>query len=622
MSVPQTSDSIGNLLRLQKLKTVSGRRRVLPGAEFLEDLEPPQENFAGTAPTTQNLPEPERGGELTAQSYDVRANQVNEPEEQKPEESIWTRLGRGLASRMGNLPSPPPIETQQVERQEGLPTENPEEQEMPNNLWARIGRVLKPNMQNETQVPESPIQKEAPFDYKGYVESHPEIFNETAQEPVHKRPGEKLLEYRIPEEVKGQLSERQQLNRAEMDNALANPGQVPVYGATDFFSNSPDLQQKFRTITGIDVSPEELELIQKYENVLTRRDTELDKLQGTNDRLENETAERLDAGKTTTADKYYIGMALLMPLIVGGIFGKEAGLGALGGAAKGLSNVFNNREKTRAQDEEALAALNKERINLELKRGELDIERLSVPQAVKKSLGKEDRSFLTRKREVSWTDPESGERKTGIEIRPGFVVNAADVSSQKEKENLVKSAKDLQEVVKYTSDLNDITNNVIDISSQLKDQNVFQKFLTVPIAGKFPGSLSKLTQEINFNGRKEKAGVALENQLGLLANAYAHANKLGQLDKALQQHIEKIMKNPTTSFQTPKDTILQMEQLKNLALSGLYQRSKADGFDPYILMNEYLKKSNKTYENLNRKEEQPKIQGVTEKLSIKDQNGV
>lgn len=629
MSVPQTSDSIGNLFRLQKLKTVSGKRRVLPGAEFLQDLEPPQQDFSGIS-LASNLPEPERGGELTAQSYDVRANQAMPPERQneqiaeQPQDNIWKRIGAGLASHLGGIGhgSPtdrPPIETQQVDIEENLPPVTPEEQMGTGNLWSRIGRALKVPPSNFENTPQIAPTQEAPLDYKQYVESHPEIFNrpETQAKPLNA--DQELLQKQIPPEIQQEFaglgSQKQQLDQAEIDNALQNPGQVPVYGATDFFSNNPDLQQEFKTITGLDVSPEEQDLIKKYEEILTGKDTELSAIQGTFDKLATDIRARLDAGQATTADKYYIGMALLMPLIVGGIFGKQAGLGALGGAAQGLSNVFGNRVKERAQNEESLAAVHKERGNLALKRAELDIERMSIPAAVRKSLGKDDRSFLVGKKEVKWTDPESGERKVGVEIRPGYVVDPADIQSQKEKENLIKKSSELQDIVKYTSDLNDITNNVINISSQLKDQNVFSKFFTVPIAGKFPGSLSRLTQEVNFNGRKEKAGVALENQLGLLANAYAHANKLGQLDKSLQDHIKTIMMNPTKSFQTPKDTILQMEQLKNLALSGLYQRAKTDGFDPYVLMNEYLKKSTSTYENLNRKENEPKVQTVTEKLS-------
>ena len=57
MAIPKTSDSIGNELRLSGLKNVSGRRKVLPGAEYLHDLDQVDTDVSGASQPEENLPQ-------------------------------------------------------------------------------------------------------------------------------------------------------------------------------------------------------------------------------------------------------------------------------------------------------------------------------------------------------------------------------------------------------------------------------------------------------------------------------------------------------------------------------------------------------------------------------------
>jgi len=163
-----SNSSLGNVIsRLQGLKNVSGspKRRVMPGAEFLEDQESPPQDFSGTAnplpnfanftPPPPNQPESDLGGELTPQSYDVRANTVTPPP-QEDERFMGTlrNLGQSLGNmfktkeqpkmpEMQSAPSgdymhynyKPPVATAQVDVQEGLPPVTAQQQEQPQGIW-------------------------------------------------------------------------------------------------------------------------------------------------------------------------------------------------------------------------------------------------------------------------------------------------------------------------------------------------------------------------------------------------------------------------------------------------------------------------------------------------------
>ena len=141
-----SSAGLGNLLRLQGLKSVSSRRKVLPEEEDFQEEESTLPEVGGTA--TPNVPQEDmqRGG-IDPQSYDVRANQVIPMGEEEPE-NFWSNFGKNLSlESQGITPQKdqgiaPPISTQQVEKSEGLPPVNPEMQEgMPQEASANYPRL-------------------------------------------------------------------------------------------------------------------------------------------------------------------------------------------------------------------------------------------------------------------------------------------------------------------------------------------------------------------------------------------------------------------------------------------------------------------------------------------------
>lgn len=646
-----TNPSADNSSRLSALKNV-GKRRV-KGEEEGEDFDL---DVSGAAPleTPQNVPVPDMGGELSSQSYDVRANTVYRPEQMQQDfsdtmgDNPMKKLGRALAMNLNNppqqeppvTPQAPPIETQQVEQQEGLPPVSASQQVAAEearpgfvgdvkNIFSRLGSAfnVSENFKAHRATPEA--QKNAAEnqkikdsgDYLGaYLNSGrtiaqglsgapaqaAEVLNKNFENTQRLTNNPEIAPPPLPQQ-ETPIEQEQDRERfmAEIDEAQKSPEGAAVYGAADEIANSPELAAEFNEIVGMDINnPEVRELMKTYEAILTGQDERLAGSEQTNTEQIARIQERIASNQATDADKFYVGLALTLPLIIGGIFGKEAGLGALGGAAKGFADIQGGRQKRIAEDEELLASSNKDRAALQTKRGELDIAKLGKAATVKGMLPANPKEFIKGKREATWKDPRTGQTKKGVEIKPGFIAQPQYITSKEDLHLMEKAAEDLNPMKTFTHELSDLSDDLVEISSQLKDKDAFTQLLVSLAEGKSPrGSLSKLTQDVTFNGRKQNAGILLENKIGLLKNAYAQAKKLGQLDRALQDHFDKILVNPTNSLASPKDLIDQVLGIKELTQKSLIKQAEGRGFAGDFLEDEFRQKNRKTNTKLNKKEE-------------------
>ena len=599
MSIP-TGSTIENISRLKGLK--GGRRKVGTDVDFLQDLDDAfdAKSVSGTAgdysTTHENLPDLDMGGQLTPQSYDVRANTVmNKDQDAGAGKGMWEKLGRALAMRasIGKIgenpgevtPETPPIETQQVDLEEGLPpvTASQQESGLPVQGLAPVS-------------PQAPIEKpQLDMDALAKLATLAQSRQNPSQ--LEREPRKNDLNQPAPREaieaaqqVLSQQGNQKQLDHEELDRAQENPWQVAVYGATDAFANQPELVSKLQQ-QGLDFTPETQQVTNQYEQVMS--DIEKGNLeQAGYDEQAKRIQERILSNRATDMDKYYIGMALLMPLLVGAAFGKEAGIGALGGAAQGLSDVYGSREKNALANEELLSEVNKQR----------GVQQSQIDAARQAQL--EQQQALGGGREYEKIDPSSGQSEAFKEIVPGFAVPIRNLQTKEEREYYRKKAGDLIGVKTFTNELNDLTQDIIEISSQLKDKDLLSKLWVGAVTGKYPGSLSKVTDEVEFDGRMINAGSILEEKLGFLANAYAQAKELGQLDRAAQSHIAKIMNNPTSTLASPKAVIDQMLEVRKLAQKGVVNTAKNIGFDEQALINEFGGVNRNLYGNLNTKEEE------------------
>jgi len=312
--------------------------------------------------------------------------------------------------------------------------------------------------------------------------------------------------------------------------------------------------------------------------------------------------ERIATNQATDGDKFYIGLALLMPLLVGAIFGKEAGLGALGGTAKGLAGVFQNREEGAREDEKLLADITKLKGQNDLRKTELDLERLKIPENVRKGLPKDEREHLIGKNEITWTDPKTGKQETGVQIKPGLVARNEFITDKEELKEMRKEANEISDAIIPTKDINKLTKDIIYLSSHLKDKNILGQAFQSYLIGKNPGLSSKLGEEIEFEGRKVNSMIALEHKLKLLTDAYRQAKGMRALTNTVQEHIDGLFRNPSASFQSYRDTIDQMLYTRDLTQNRLFNTVSSHGFVPEILMEELGKENKGVYDQLNYQE--------------------
>lgn len=599
------------LSRLSKLGAVMpSRRRVLDPSD-MEEEENYVPDVSDVAPIPINEPTPTAEGGISPESFDVRANQIIEPKEAEP--NLHENVGRALGElARKNTEIEAPIEAEQRESAENISPVGTRQAPQESGFWSKLGSSLNnlsinsglllgrgvKNLSNEISQAKSPEGREELARNLLEKEKKYEGLNLGA-ENYAKKEAPQILEER---ESANQAKKQEFLDN--IANGMENPWTQSVYGSSDEISKFPELQSELREIAGVDWEPEIAEQVKKYEAALDEiskgyRDTgrELDS-------QVEEIKKRIEANQATDMDKWYVGLSLLLPLVVGGFFGAEAGLSTLGGAAQGLANAAQQKEKMIGADQEALANLSKLKIANQELQGGLELKRASVPQEVRKNIPKDEMAHLVGQGERVWVDPRTGQERRGVEIRPGLVVPAQKIQSKERLERFEKAADKIAEERVYGEQINDMTDDVIAIASKLKDQNALLKGFAGIAAQSLPGALSFLTEDIEWDGRKVNAGQLLEQKLGFLANAYAQANKLGQLDRAAQNHIDRLILNPTKTLTSPQDSITQMLEIRKLVNRGILRSAENAGFDTDLLASEMGEKNRDLFGRLNAKEDQ------------------
>lgn len=609
---------------LSQLRKAGSRRRIAdPEVVEQEEYEP---DFTNVSNTETNMPTPTMEGGIAPESYDVRANEVINPEEEQS--NTYENLGRQLGTMA------------QKQEAEGIAaSENiqaPEEEaiqetaEKP-SVWNRLANIAqkknaaeRARVFNPQSVPEAfgPILKPV----GEFLSQVPEAV--VAAKPINRNP------YKMEQNVPMAPAEQQPLQQEaaleqeqvdlandnsmqeKIDIAMQNPYEISVYGSTDEIARSPELQKKFSTITGQNWDEEVARQLKTYEEALAPYHEEINGVVSGLTADAQRIRDRIDANQSTDMDKYYIGLSLALPLIIGGFFGGEAGLAALGGAAQGYGEALTNRQKAITNDEELLADINRKRAEAVQHGATLKLKEAGLPQEIRKNLPQNPMAHLEEARAIDYTDPDTGVTSKAPEIAHNLFVKPNLVKTQKEKEAKEKQSEKLIETKNYVDDLNKLTSEAIEIVSQLKDKNIFKKAFINSIKGKdSSGILSKLSQDVIVDGRKVNAGIELSTIIGLITTKYSDAYKLRQLTGKTQEHVHKILNNPESSFASPEDVINQLLLINRESQNGLLSSAKNGGFIPVIWEDEIREQRNKIYSHLNKKEahkesERRKLQAV------------
>lgn len=621
MTIPYSSESMPHVFKLKGLKHAGGRRIMDPESEVSEpDLgtgsvdtlggtapKPILPLFSNFKPFTQNEPQSDMGGELTPQSYDVRANSVLtesplESAAEAPQETqqpgLWARVGKALSDYI-----------------------NPEKKaEVQANLRETQEKFKEPIV-NPFAQKESPSGLTPPESSPGVVGAIKDYFSPTKRDEMAEYNKDLLADAKVRFEGEDPIEirkEKEQQFNQQIETAMENPWEYSVYGASDAIANSPDLRAQFREITGIDYEPQIAQQVSEHETAMDAIEKEYRGIQSNLTASEESIKQRILSNQSTDSDKFYMGLALALPLIIGGFFGAEAGLGALGGTAKGVADVLANREKGIREDESTLLDVSKQKAMNEERLASLNLEKSKIRPNLLKNLPENPNEHLLGMSEVAFTDPKTGEEKMGVQLMPGIIAKPEYIKTKDGLKNMQKSASELADVKTYVNEINDLTNDVVSIVSQLKDKGAFQKYFTAAISGKVPGSISRLTQDVEYQGRMVNAGVLLEEKLGFLANAYGMAKDLGQLDRAAQNHIKKIIENPTTTLITPEDSLNQVLEIRKLAQRGLIKSAENKGFYPEFIMQDLSGENKKLNQGLDQKEMDKRTEEIKKKL-LKDE---
>jgi hypothetical protein len=493
----------------------------------------------------------------------------------------------------------PPVETAQVDVQEGLPPVTAQEQEQPQGIWDWL--------KSEAGKPYG--QETASNIWQGTKNLVKENLTPTVDPIVYER-NPSLTK---PPELIQQQAQQQQLDHELVNQAQMQPWQVAAYGATDAFANSPELVSEYEIYTGQDFDDLQKDTTKKYEQVIADLQTGNANNNAQYDEQMRRIEERIKNNQATETDKYYIGLALLMPLLIGGIFGKEAGLGALGGGAKGFADVLGQRQKDIRADEESLSDIYKQRSANEAKKGELEIERLKIPQTVQKNMPKNEYEDLKGMKIHTFKDPKTGEVvASGPEVLPDLYLDMNYGNTAKKREGMQEKASKLEEEKAALERANQATSDVIHAAMQLKDPGMFGKIMAISLSSDDNGALKKIVRQnapmINIDGRKQNAAVYIDSKIEQIKDAYRRNEQMKAFTQTVASHIGSMAENPQYSGLTPQDLIDQMLILRDRGQQFFVDRASSQGFIRQPLENKFGKLNRNLYSSLNSKEEKSQLE--------------
>lgn len=608
-----TSD-VGNVFnRLRGLKNVSGRR-VMPGAEVFEELGKADSNQAQpnvvpnfsnflhpnpvSPPVPPNTPELNRGGSITPKSADVRANST--PQEQQMQAAVQ----------------------EPVPQQEGAPLT---EQESP-GFWASIGNKLS-NLSGGTKLISNLVQ-----DPVGTVtdkakslawgsglptvwEKGKNLVGANNAEPnieAFDSPFENLVPYgNVPAQATEEQKGQYRISNAEaVQKAIENPGYMAAYGSAQDIAQHPALQATFKEVTGIDYSPQLAEQLTAYEGGMQKLDEQLEGIYNDYGAQSDEITQRIESNTSTDQDKFFIGLSLILPLIVGGVLNKEAGLASFASGAAGLADILGNRDDRVRKDEHSLLDIGKEKANIVEKRAQIPQDISKFAQNIRKNLPKDPNEHLIGQSEIKWKDPETGEERAGVRILPGLVADKRYANTPADLKRMQKAANELSGEKKLVDNVNQISNDVLQVVSQLDDPSIFSQAFNQIVSNKAPSALQNLTQDVTVNGKKVNAGIALRSGLNSLNREFSRIKDSSKTDLALRGQIEQLLFNPTDSFATPDTAINQIMSIRDMAQSDLLNSAKARGFVPEQLIAEMEKANNPIFQGLNKRDDKKELDSI------------
>ena len=532
--------------RLKSLK--NAKRRVMPGEEEIQNLDQFNPDIAGTAnpmpspSPQQNMPQPAVSSQVSAQSYDTRANRV--------------------------MTAPPvPVEPPQPVMANPNPTKDP-------SLMNRLGENLKSEWKQRpgafSYMPES-IAHPATEEIKPeemYGQQQPEakdIYGTAEQQPsLISRLGSSLKQtftpdFSISPETRKKVEE---LDKTQLNVQPLKAKAKEYFKPSDEIANNPKLQEEFKNQTGDEFTPEIKQRAEIGQAAKDYIDNGGDKtvLDDQSQRL----VDRIESNKATDADMYTIGLALVTSLIVGKMFGKEAGFGALAGGMKGMGDIYESREKDTQEAEKLLA----------------EIDKTKATQQAAAAKGDLASAFP----DVEWED-ENGQKHQNKEISPGISIEGKYLNSKEQIHSVMERHKEIIKYAKNASDLIEPLKRYKSIIEQLKEQDndgFFNQYKQWALHNYDPQLSAKFAPNVIIDGKEVNAATALRKAMADANGPYALTYHAGQPDAAQQALQAKLLGDPTSGFISTDQAEYMVNSFLEQVLSSVDREVKFNGmrFDP------------------------------------------
>jgi hypothetical protein len=591
-----TSEGIGNVLRLKGLKTATGRR-VMPGSEYEMSQSPTDMDLSGTG--TSNLPMPSTSvtGGIAPESYDVRANSVLPkmpllpqtpgtgyfpntmtsgvvPKQEDTQAQLtpprnnsetMSKMGKYLGASFPSAQAP----------QEALPQPSEIPQDAANakaNAMDKMGKYLGASFPS-AQAPQEalPQPSEIPQGKPSFI-------------------GSLLKKSDVPTTIPGGFDDA---FTSEIAEATKEPFSAPVFGATEYLSSDPKYISEFNKITGADASdPNIQEGIKIAETAMSSDMKSLEELESINKEQILSLKDRIKSNSTNDMDKYYIGLALAVPLAIAAFMGKEAGIGALAGGLGGISDMIGNREKGVKEDEKTLSNLVgaqtdllKDRMSIKEKYAKEKEGILSSGAVQNEGMGR--KTLKDPNTGDAVIDTATGEPVSGIALSDLLVAPDYRMTDKDAVNDMRTKAAKLGEIGNFSESITDATEEAVELLKKAKDLPQFEKAFRSYISGKAPGILSSVSDKIIHRGRETTIGTALDSVFAFIKNELARVEKMGQLDKPAQEVMKEIITNPERSFASPDVAVDQLLRLRHNVQKSFSRQAGLAGFYPQFIDNEF-----------------------------------
>lgn len=361
------------------------------------------------------------------------------------------------------------------------------------------------------------------------------------------------------------------------------------YTENDEMMNSPEVQVAFKEYAGMPLTPEMQEEITAYQKIIQDMDKSLQEIEGEYDDQLMDIRSRIDAGAATDMDKYLIGAALLMPAIIGAAFGKDAGIGALGGGLTGLAKGMENRSKGQAENRDILKDLTMQKGKFALERGELDLKKGEIPKSIKDQLKGEE--HLKGKKLATWTDSE-GNKMEGFEMKPNLIAPMSMVNDKDDWKDMLKNANASAEEVAFVDQIASTGKDLVELMDAVEkaEPGAPSRILSAMTYDTKTGKIliNASANPVKFKGKMVNPVIMAKQIVGSAQDKYLKARGIRRTE-GNATHGEDLLVDYYKSGASAKDVQDATLGLIDLAQKDAVTSATSKGFEEFPLTKHFKK---------------------------------